>query len=120
MRKLFIIVVVIIGCLISGNVYAGNLRDQIESKCSLQWGYDYVMIDHCIRMQMKAAFGVDRKYTHYLDNIPKDISEVTIEQRIMVHCNNQWMRGGSLNDYVMYEHCMDNQFEKARELGKIK
>ena len=104
--------------------YGSDAFDLLKKKCEVQWGNDYEMQGYCIDMQVKAASNIRSKYGKILDSAKstefKSVNELPIQQKIVFLCYNQWMHEGIDFDYTMWEYCIDNQFQAARRLGKIK
>jgi len=72
------------------------LVDDIDSRCSLKWGANYQMVEHCTETQREAMAIVAQ--------MPKNI--------ISERCLNKWG-----TDYVMVDHCLKTQIQAVNNIA---
>lgn len=116
MKKLTLICVLVMACLlVTPFAYAGEL-EKMKKYCSSEWPGDWQMIEFCYNNQVESFLGVMEDYKKY-QNGAKTVEESSDEFMIILRCLSEWdLPQFDTHDWQMVEFCVDNQFKSYSKM----
>jgi len=126
MRKMFFIVLCL-ALFVTFNVVSASAKSCQLEACEEKWPNNRKFQAYCLDQQIKAIESYEEKYKVYFDSMRekaekrkgKEEIEFSFEEKLIIDCMIQ-AKTEDCKDATMLEPCIEDHFNRARELGLMK